>query len=179
MTTSTHLSISEVMSLLKDDFPDLTITKIRYLESQGLIDPERTASGYRKFYESDIERLRWVLRQQRENFLPLKVIKRRLDTLDGKEGVEAADEPAQESLDLAHGDDHGEPPVWMVDHAKASRSRHEEPQAPPGATPEESAVQASPNGTNEKRRNPPNRARRRGTTRTREGHIGEPRIEEQ
>ena len=57
----------------------MTISKIRFLESQGLVDPERTPSGYRKFYEPDIERLRWVLRQQRDAFLPLKVIKGRLD----------------------------------------------------------------------------------------------------
>jgi DNA-binding transcriptional MerR regulator len=74
-----HLSIGEVLSLLHDEFPDVTISKIRFLESQGLVDPERTPSGYRKFYDSDIERLRWVLRQQRDAFLPLKVIKGRLD----------------------------------------------------------------------------------------------------
>lgn len=73
-----HLSIGEVLSLLQEEFPDVTISKIRFLESQGLIDPERTPSGYRKFYESDIDRLRWILVQQREHFLPLKVIKDRL-----------------------------------------------------------------------------------------------------
>jgi DNA-binding transcriptional MerR regulator len=74
----TYLSIGDVLSLLKDEFPDITISKIRFLESQGLLDPERTPSGYRKFYEEDVDRLRWILRQQRENFLPLKVIKGRL-----------------------------------------------------------------------------------------------------
>jgi DNA-binding transcriptional MerR regulator len=73
-----HLSIGEVLSLLREEFPDVTISKIRFLESQGLVDPERTPSGYRKFYEQDVERLRWILRQQRENFLPLKVIRGRL-----------------------------------------------------------------------------------------------------
>ena len=73
-----HLSIGEVLSLLQAEFPDITISKIRFLESQGLLDPERTPSGYRKFYEPDIERLRWILVQQRENFLPLRVIKDRL-----------------------------------------------------------------------------------------------------
>lgn len=73
-----HLSIGEVLTLLQDEFPDVTISKIRFLESQGLIDPERTPSGYRKFYGPDIERLRWILTQQREHFLPLKVIKDRL-----------------------------------------------------------------------------------------------------
>jgi len=75
-----HLSIGEVLSLLQEEFPDITISKIRFLESQGLLDPERTPSGYRKFYEPDIERLRWILRQQRENFLPLRVIKDRLQS---------------------------------------------------------------------------------------------------
>src|SRR4051794_41140752 len=72
------MSIGEVLSLLQEEFPNVTISKIRFLESQGLLDPERTPSGYRKFYEPDVERLRWILRQQQENFLPLKVIKGRL-----------------------------------------------------------------------------------------------------
>ena len=74
-----HLSIGEVLSLLQSEFPDITISKIRFLEAQGLIDPERTPSGYRKFYDLDIARLRWILHQQRDNFLPLKVIKARLE----------------------------------------------------------------------------------------------------
>jgi DNA-binding transcriptional MerR regulator len=78
MATRPYLSIGEVLTLLKDEFPDVTISKIRFLESQGLLDPERTPSGYRKFYDNDVARLRWILRQQREHFLPLKVIKGRL-----------------------------------------------------------------------------------------------------
>ncbi|HET6774392.1 MAG TPA: MerR family transcriptional regulator, partial [Acidimicrobiales bacterium] len=78
-TDRSHLSIGEVLSLLQDEFPDVTISKIRFLESQGLLDPERTPSGYRKFYEADIDRLRWILRQQKDHYLPLKVIKDRLD----------------------------------------------------------------------------------------------------
>src|SRR4051812_49598470 len=78
MSERAHLSIGEVLALLQQEFPDVTISKIRFLESQGLLDPERTPSGYRKFYAADVERLRWILRQQRENFLPLKVIKGRL-----------------------------------------------------------------------------------------------------
>ena len=73
-----HLSIGEVLALLQAEFPDVTISKIRFLESQGLLDPERTPSGYRKFYDDDIARLRWILEQQRDHFLPLKVIKDRL-----------------------------------------------------------------------------------------------------
>jgi DNA-binding transcriptional MerR regulator len=75
-----YLSIGEVLTLLHDEFPDVTISKIRFLESQGLIDPERTASGYRKFYVDDVERLRFILHEQKEHFLPLKVIKDRLDS---------------------------------------------------------------------------------------------------
>jgi DNA-binding transcriptional MerR regulator len=81
-----YLSIGDVLTLLRQEFPDVTISKIRFLESQGLVNPERTPSGYRKFYEQDVERLRWVLRQQREHFLPLKVIKDRLgDEANGSE----------------------------------------------------------------------------------------------
>jgi DNA-binding transcriptional MerR regulator len=79
MDERSYLSIGEVLALLQDEFPDVTISKIRFLESQGLIDPERTPSGYRKFYGGDVERLRFILREQREHFLPLKVIKDRLD----------------------------------------------------------------------------------------------------
>ncbi len=89
-----HLSIGEVLANLRDEFPDVTISKIRFLESQGLIDPERTPSGYRKFYAEDLDRLRWILYQQREHFLPLRIIKDRLDrygptgapTLDSSNG---------------------------------------------------------------------------------------------
>ena len=77
-----HLAIGEVLALLQTEFPDVTISKIRFLEAQGLIVPERTAAGYRKFYDADIARLRWVLAQQRDNFLPLKVIKARLESGD-------------------------------------------------------------------------------------------------
>jgi DNA-binding transcriptional MerR regulator len=79
MTARSYLSIGDVLTLLRQEFPDITISKIRFLESQGLVDPERTPSGYRKFYQHDVDRLRWILQQQRENFLPLKVIKDRLE----------------------------------------------------------------------------------------------------
>jgi DNA-binding transcriptional MerR regulator len=95
MSERGHRSIGEVLNLLQDEFPDVTISKIRFLESQGLIDPERTPSGYRKFYDSDVKRLRWILREQRENFLPLKVIKDRLEKgeVDFDEPVTARDDP--------------------------------------------------------------------------------------
>lgn len=79
-------SIGEVLNVLKDAFPDVTVSKIRFLESEGLIAPERTESGYRRFTEHDIERLRFILRLQREQFLPLKVIRERLDEADRSSG---------------------------------------------------------------------------------------------
>jgi DNA-binding transcriptional MerR regulator len=84
--------------MLKDEHADVTISKIRFFESQGLIAPERTPSGYRKFYDRDIERLRWILVQQRDNFLPLKVIKRRLEEagFDPAAAVEGAEGPLPE-----------------------------------------------------------------------------------
>jgi DNA-binding transcriptional MerR regulator len=95
-----YLSIGEVLALLKDEFADVTISKIRFLESQGLIDPERTPSGYRKFYEAEVERLRWILRQQKEHYLPLRVIKGKLsdggieDLLDDADDAASATEPS-------------------------------------------------------------------------------------
>ncbi len=73
-----YRSIGETLDFIKGEFPEVTISKIRFLETQGLIAPERTTNGYRKFYAHDIERLTFVLRQQREQFLPLKVIKDRI-----------------------------------------------------------------------------------------------------
>jgi DNA-binding transcriptional MerR regulator len=85
VTTKNYFSIGEVLGLLLEEFPDVTISKIRFLESQGLIEPERTPSGYRKFSQSEVDRLRFILREQKENYLPLKVIRTRLDsdTSDG------------------------------------------------------------------------------------------------
>lgn len=96
MVERAYLSIGDVLSLLREEFPDVTISKIRFLESQGLLDPERTPSGYRKFYEDDVERLRWILRQQRENFLPLKVIRDRLGTEQGERSASDEDAPSPE-----------------------------------------------------------------------------------
>lgn len=79
-TQTSYLSIGEVLGLLLEEFPDVTISKIRFLESQGLISPERTSSGYRKFYDKDVELLRVILTEQRLNYLPLRVIKDRLET---------------------------------------------------------------------------------------------------
>ena len=83
------LSIGAVLGQLRPDFPDVTISKIRFLESEGLIQPARTASGYRRFTPADVARLRFVLAAQRDHYLPLKVIKEQLDAADrGEPGQE-------------------------------------------------------------------------------------------
>src|SRR5881296_1192776 len=76
--TRNYQSIGEVLVSVKTEFPDITISKIRFLEAEGLIEPERTPSGYRKFYREDVDRLKSILRMQRDEYLPLKVIKERL-----------------------------------------------------------------------------------------------------
>jgi DNA-binding transcriptional MerR regulator len=99
--TRNYQSIGEVLVSVKTEFPDITISKIRFLEAEGLIEPERTPSGYRKFYAPDVDRLKSILRMQRDEYLPLKVIKERLleqdagpDDVpalgDGEEGAEAS-----------------------------------------------------------------------------------------
>jgi len=105
--TRNYQSIGEVLVAVKTEFPDITISKIRFLESEGLITPERTPSGYRKFYVDDVDRLKSILRMQRDEYLPLKVIKERLVQSDaGAEGggvdLEAQDaEGASVSEELA------------------------------------------------------------------------------
>lgn len=81
-------SIGSVLAQLRGEFPDVTISKIRFLESEGLVRPARTASGYRQFDAADVERLRFVLSAQRDHYLPLKVIKEQLDAAD--RGLEPA-----------------------------------------------------------------------------------------
>lgn len=87
------LTIGEVLNRLKDEFDDITISKIRFLEAEGLISPDRTESGYRKFTGGDIDRLRYVLRAQRDRYLPLKVIKEELERIDAGHPVAVADGP--------------------------------------------------------------------------------------
>lgn len=82
------MSIGTVLSRLKPEFPDVTISKLRYLETEGLVEPERTNAGYRQFSHGDVERLRYVLRAQRDHYLPLKVIKEQLDAIE--RGLEPA-----------------------------------------------------------------------------------------
>jgi DNA-binding transcriptional MerR regulator len=80
--TGAFLSIGEVLTQLRAEFPDVTISKIRFLESEGLVEPERASSGYRKFSRADVDRLRFVLSAQRDRYLPLKVIRDQLAALD-------------------------------------------------------------------------------------------------
>ena len=77
-----RFNIGEVLDQLRPDFPGVTIPKIRFLEDKGLIKPERTPAGYRKFSHEDVERLRYVLRMQRDHYLPLRVIGDHLDAID-------------------------------------------------------------------------------------------------
>ncbi|MDN4175725.1 MerR family transcriptional regulator [Nocardioides sp. SOB77] len=77
-----RMNIGEVLDHLRPDFPGITIPKIRFLEDKGLIKPERTPAGYRKFSPDDVDRLRYVLRMQRDHYLPLKVIGEHLDAID-------------------------------------------------------------------------------------------------
>lgn len=92
-----YLSIGEVLDNIREDFPDVSISKIRFLEAEGLIAPERTGSGYRKFYEGDVRRLRYILSLQRDHFLPLKVIRERLEGADRNGGVYPESAPGEDT----------------------------------------------------------------------------------
>ncbi|MFE9027729.1 MerR family transcriptional regulator [Streptomyces iakyrus] len=105
-TDSGLMSIGAVLNALRDEFPEVTISKIRFLESEGLIEPQRTPSGYRKFSAHDVERLGHVLRMQRDHYLPLKVIREHLAAMERGEAAplpvvgrqrngESASEPAE------------------------------------------------------------------------------------
>jgi DNA-binding transcriptional MerR regulator len=110
MATRNYQSIGEVLVSIKAEFPDITISKIRFLESEGLIDPERTPSGYRKFYDKDVEQLRSILKMQRDEYLPLKVIKERLlreESEDGRGPAPVEGDGAEPEEELA------EPPTGL------------------------------------------------------------------
>jgi DNA-binding transcriptional MerR regulator len=132
--TPEHLSIGEVLSLLREEFPDITISKIRFLESQGLIVPERTPSGYRKFFDSDIETLRWVLRQQRDHFLPLKVIKAKLD---GRRGTASAPDFTGTDDQPSLFGEASAPPATAPERAADTEGPSRHPAAPPNDAPSE------------------------------------------
>jgi DNA-binding transcriptional MerR regulator len=80
--SAASMSIGEVLAQLRPEFPDTTISKLRYLEAEGLVEPERTAAGYRKYSGQDVARLRYVLTAQRDHYLPLRVIREQLRTMD-------------------------------------------------------------------------------------------------
>ena len=113
--TRNYQSIGEVLVNVKTEFPDITISKIRFLESEGLITPERTPSGYRKFYPDDVERLKSILRLQRDEYLPLKVIKERLLKADsGDDDDEPTLEQATSGMDTdGGGEDLAEAPTGL------------------------------------------------------------------
>jgi DNA-binding transcriptional MerR regulator len=119
------LSIGEVLHLLKGDFPDVSISKIRYLESEGLVEPARTPSGYRKFTRADAERLRYVLRMQRDHYLPLKVIREHLDAID--RGLQPAPLDAAETAPraLVVAESSPAPEDFAADHQELRLSRRE------------------------------------------------------
>jgi DNA-binding transcriptional MerR regulator len=81
-STSGLISIGEVLAQLREDFPDVTISKLRFLEAEGLVEPQRTPAGYRKYSQADVQRLRYVLAAQRDRFLPLRVIRDQLAAID-------------------------------------------------------------------------------------------------
>ncbi len=95
-----YMTIGDVLAGLQGEFPDITLSKIRFLEAEGLIEPERTPSGYRKFTPADMERLRYILAAQRDRYLPLRVIKEQLDSRPPRTLV-AADSDSQNGAEVA------------------------------------------------------------------------------
>jgi len=120
------MSIGEVLELLRPDFPEISISKIRFLEAEGLIEPERTPSGYRKFTHKDVDRLRYVLISQREHYLPLKVIKEHLDALDrGLQPPTINDAGPQVPRVVLSGDGYPSPEAFAADASELRLSRAE------------------------------------------------------
>lgn len=113
------ISIGAVLRELQPEFPDLTISKIRYLETEGLIAPERRSSGYRLFAEADVARLRFILTAQRDRFWPLKVIKEALDRLDRGLDVPGLTSPGPE---VPEAEEPG-PPAPVTDLSAAALRR--------------------------------------------------------
>lgn len=160
-----YLSIGEVLGLLLEEFPDVTISKIRFLESQGLISPERTASGYRKFYDDDVTLLRVILAEQRQNYLPLRVIKDRLangeidptgDHLrpDGDEPapgangtVSSADTAPDPAADVDESELAEVPSESIASHPASRKQSPDAPEQPARTAPATSASDPSPGAT--------------------------------
>ena len=93
MADDSYYLISQVVEQLRGEFPDISVSKIRYFDKRGLLDLPRSQSGYRRFRQEDIDQLRWMLHQQNRNFLPLKVIKERLSSGQWKQDMEAIGQP--------------------------------------------------------------------------------------
>ncbi len=103
-TAGRPLTVGAVVRALTEEFPDVTVSKVRFLEAEGLVTPARTASGYRQFAEADVERIRYVLRAQRDRFWPLRVIRERLEAIDrgldpGDDDVGFSPRPAEPAPD--------------------------------------------------------------------------------
>jgi len=103
-TLGRPLTVGAVVRALAEEFPDVTVSKVRFLEAEGLVSPDRTASGYRQYSEADVERIRYVLRAQRDRFWPLRVIRERLDAIDrgldpGGDDLDAPPRPADPAPD--------------------------------------------------------------------------------
>lgn len=109
------MSIGEVLEILRADFPDVTVSKIRFLEGEGLIEPQRSPSGYRKFTHADVERLRYILTAQRDRYLPLRVIKSHLETA-------GRDEPGGVSRPRALGSAESKAPEVRLSRAELLRA---------------------------------------------------------
>jgi len=144
------MSIGEVLGILKPEFPDITVSKIRFLEGAGLVQPDRSASGYRKFSEDDVARLRFVLRAQRDQYLPLRVIRQRLADLEQVGGLQAKGAPppappAEAGPGAAAGPA-GAQPTGAAPQAQAAAASGPaaEPLAPAGPAGAEAAGRAEP-----------------------------------
>lgn len=121
------MSIGEVLANLRADFPDATISKLRFLEAEGLVQPRRTPSGYRKYSASDLARLRYVLTAQRDHYLPLKVIREQLEAIDqGAQAPLAASVRPRTALVALGADTPAPPPapadLWLTRTEVVERS---------------------------------------------------------
>ena len=101
MAEDSYFLISQVVEQLRGEFPDISVSKIRYFDKRGLLDLPRSQSGYRRFRQEDIDQLRWMLHQQNRNFLPLKVIKERLSSGQWKQDMEDIGQPVPEARSAA------------------------------------------------------------------------------
>jgi DNA-binding transcriptional MerR regulator len=122
-----NVGIGQVLSELREEFPDVSLSKIRFLEAEGLITPARAESGYRRFAVADIERLRFILTAQRDEYLPLRVIKARLDTMDGIAPPQPDAMTRSELLEVTGADE--EILAELEDYGLVRRARHYDTQA--------------------------------------------------